>query len=393
MHTERKNLFIITAILVAMGIVAIYTSSAIYAHEIYGDSTYFLKRHLVFLGIGLMMMTLTLAVPYGRLRRIAKPLLCGILVLLVLVLLPPFGREIGGAHRWFRIGPFGFQPSEAAEIVFLIYLADLLARKKNNLYDFREGVLPGLLVLGLFVGLIFLQPDFGTAMAIATVALFMFSLAGVKMRYLSVTMASFLPISFLYIALKPHALRRILAFLAPENDPLGAGFQIIQSYVALGSGGLFGVGLGQSKQKLFYLPAAHTDFIFSIIGEELGLLGTGTILLLFFLFTWNCYQILRRVQDRFGRLLGFGIASLFTLEALVNMGVACGLLPTKGLPLPFVSYGGSALIFNLIGVGLLLNISRYGKESSSPFSNNLLEAGEFYFVPKGLRFQRKGRRS
>lgn len=365
----------------------IYTSSAIYAYETTQDSSYFLKRHLLYLAVGFLGMITTLAVPYTRLRFFAKPLLLTALLLLVFVLFPPFGRESGGANRWFRIGTLSFQPSEAAKIALFIYLADLLTRKKNNLSQLREGYLPPLLVMALVVGLILMQPDLGTAMAIAVVSLLMFFLAGIKVRYLAMTAGSLLPAFFLLVLMEPYRVRRIFAFLDPEKDPQGVGFQIMQSFVALGSGGLWGVGLGQSKQKLFYLPACHTDFIFSIIGEELGLLGTLGVMTLFFLFSWYCYQILRKVQDRFGRLLGFGIASLITLEALVNIGVACGAVPTKGLPLPFVSYGGSALIFNMVGVGLLLNISRYGLQSSSPMSTDLLETGKKHFVPKRFRFQ------
>ncbi len=391
MRSERVALFLITCILIAIGIIMIYTSSAIYAHEVYGDSGYFLKRHLLYLGIGFLAMTAALSIPYLFLRRLAKPVLLVSILFLILVLIPPFGKESGGANRWFQVGPLRFQPSEAVKIAFFIYLADLLSRKKNDLRQFREGFLPPLLVLGLIVGLILIQPDLGTAIAVATVALLMFFLAGTKAKYIAATLSSFLPLFFLLIYLKPYRWRRILAFIDPEKDPLGVGFQIMQSFVALGSGGFFGVGLGQSRQKLFYLPACHTDFIFSIIGEELGLVGTFSVLFLFFLFSWYAYRMLKKVQDAFGRLLGFGIASLITLEALVNIGVACGAIPTKGLPLPFVSYGGSALIFNLVGVGLLLNISRYGRESSSIFSSDLLEASDVYFVPKGARFQMRGK--
>ena len=387
MHTERTHLFLITCILIAIGIIMIYTSSAIYAYETYHDSAYFLKRHLIYLAVGFLAMMIALAVPYTTLRPFAKPILLTAILFLIFVLFPPFGKESGGANRWFRIGPLSFQPSEASKIAFFIYLADLLTRKKDNLSQFRKGYLPPLLVMGLVVGLILIQPDLGTAMAIAVVSLCMFYLAGVKVRYLAMTAGSLLPAFFLLVLTEPYRMRRIFAFLAPERDPQGAGFQIMQSFVALGSGGFFGVGLGQSKQKLFYLPACHTDFIFSIIGEELGLLGTLGVMFLFFLFSWHCYQILRKVQDRFGGLLGFGIASLMTLEALVNIGVACGAIPTKGLPLPFVSYGGSALIFNMVGVGLLLNISRYGLRSTSVFSSDLLETGKDHFVPKGFRFQ------
>ncbi|MBI4435969.1 MAG: putative lipid II flippase FtsW [Candidatus Omnitrophica bacterium] len=387
MRAERTGLFVVTCALISIGIIMIYSASAIYAYERYQDSFYFLKRHLMYLGVGFLAMMATLAFPYRKIRYFAKPFLLTSIVLLLLVLISPLGKESGGASRWFRVGPFSFQPSEAAKIAFFIYLADILSRKKNDLDDFIHGFLPPLLVLGVIILLILLQPDLGTALTFAVVTLLMLFLAGVRLRYLLMTLASFLPAFLFLILTKPYRLRRIIAFLDPWQDPQGSGFQIIQSFLALGSGGLSGVGLGQSKQKLFYLPACHTDFIFSIIGEELGLWGTLAVLFLFVLFSWYAFQMLRRVQDRFGRLLGFGIASVMTFEALVNIGVTCGAIPTKGLPLPFVSYGGSALVFNLVGVGLLLNISRYGMESSSVFSSNILEAGENYFVPKSLRFQ------
>lgn len=387
MRAERTGLFVVTCALISIGIIMIYSASAIYAYERYQDSFYFLKRHLMYLGVGFLAMMVTLAFPYRKIRYFAKPFLLTSIVLLLLVLISPLGKESGGASRWFRVGPFSFQPSEAAKIAFFIYLADILSRKKNDLDDFIHGFLPPLLVLGVIILLILLQPDLGTALTFAVVTLLMLFLAGVRLRYLLMTLASFLPAFLFLILTKPYRLRRIIAFLDPWQDPQGSGFQIIQSFLALGSGGLSGVGLGQSKQKLFYLPACHTDFIFSIIGEELGLWGTLAVLFLFVLFSWYAFQMLRRVQDRFGRLLGFGIASVMTFEALVNIGVTCGAIPTKGLPLPFVSYGGSALVFNLVGVGLLLNISRYGMESSSVFSSNILEAGENYFVPKSLRFQ------
>ncbi len=392
MRADRVRLFLITAILVAIGIIMIYTSSAIYAFERYKDSAYFVKRHLLFCVIGSLAMIGTLSVPYRMLRRIAKPALFLALLFLGLVLFPPFGSSGGGANRWFQVGGFRFQPSEPAKIALFLYLADLLSRKKNDLHLFKEGYLPPVLVLGLLTGLVLLQPDLGTAMAIVLVALSMFLVAGTRPRFLVMTLLSAVPAFLILIVMEPYRIRRILAFFDPERDPQGVGFQIMQSYVALGSGGLFGVGLGQSNQKLFYLPASHTDFIFSIIGEELGLLGTLAVLSLFFLFSWTCYRLLVRVQDRFGRLLGFGIAAMLTLEALVNIGVACGALPTKGLPLPFISYGGSALIFNLVGVGLLLNISRYGRESSSVFSSSFLEAGKAFFIPKNFQFRPRGRR-
>ncbi len=391
MRTERINLFLITCLLISVGIIMIYSSSAIYAHEIYGDRLYFLKRHLLYLVMGFVAMIASLAFPYTILRRLAKPILGGSIFLLALVLFSPLGKESGGANRWFRVGFVSFQPSEAVKLALVIYLADFLTRKREDLRHFVNGFLPPILVLGFLLSLLLLQPDLGTALSFAAVAMLMFFVGGMRPRYLATMLLSFLSAFAALIYFAPYRMRRIMTFLHPWQDPQGAGFQIIQSFLALGSGGLFGVGLGQSKQKLFYLPACHTDFIFSIIGEELGLVGSLSLLILYLLFSYSAYRILCKVQDRFGRLLGFGIASLLTFESLVNIAVTCGAVPTKGLPLPFISYGGSALIFNLIGVGFLLNISRFGKESSSVFTTNLLEAGEHTYLPDPMPFQMRGK--
>jgi cell division protein FtsW len=341
-----------------MGIVMIYSASSIYALEKYKDSAFFLKRHLSFVLIGAGLTFLVMSVDYKKFKKYARTLLLIALFLLVLVLIPGIGREVAGARRWFRFKFISFQPAEFAGIAMIVYVADFISRKINDIKTIRRGLLPIMSVLGLISLLILLQPDLGTALAIGAVVFIMLFVGGLKLSYLLSIILGLLP--FLYILIFRVAYRRmrIMAFLNPWADPKGSGFQIIQSQIALGSGGIFGTGLGHSRQKLFYLPAAHTDFIFSIIGEELGLVGTIAVILLFMIFMRLGLKIIRNSQDRFGYFLSLGLVSLLSLKAIINIGVSCGILPTKGLPLPFISYGGSSFIFDLISVGMLLNISR-----------------------------------
>jgi len=358
MRNIRSSIFLIVMILVSIGVVMIYSASAIYAYGKMGDSLYFLKRHLIYLAIGLVMMLIAMTVKLDSIKRFAKPMLILSLLLLVLVLIPHIGKEIGGAKRWFRFGLVNFQPSELAKIVIIIYIADLMARKKADVKNFLHGYLPPMLMLGFSVGLILLEPDLGTAVAISMISVIMLFVAGVNIFHIIASLLMSIPALYLLVFSVPYRRKRITAFLNPWADRRGTGFQIIQSFVALGSGGIFGVGLGQSRQKLFYLPASHTDFIFSIIGEELGFLGTASLVLLFMLFVWQGMKVAFRAEGRFERFLSLGIVSLIALEAVINIGVTAGALPTKGLPLPFISYGGSGLIFHLTAVGLLLNAAK-----------------------------------
>ena len=358
MKDLRRSIFIITMMLVAVGIVMIYSASAIYAYEKMGDSLYYLKRHLIYISIGLVMMFFAMSVDLKNIRRFSRPIMISALFLLVIVLIPHLGRETAGARRWFRLGLFNFQPSEFAKIAIVIYMADLVARKEKMMKSFVGGFVPPIMVLGLTAGLILLEPDLGTAVTIGLVTMMMLYVSGVRTAHiLSILLAS-MPALYLLMFSVPYRRKRIMAFINPWADKQGSGFQIIQSFVALGSGGLFGVGLGQSRQKLFYLPASHTDFIFSIIGEELGFVGTASVVLLFALFLWQGMRIAFKVPDTFTRLLSFGIVAMVSIEAAINIGVTAGALPTKGLPLPFISYGGSGLIFHLAAVGLLLNSAR-----------------------------------
>ena len=358
MRSTRSSLFIIVAVLVAIGIVMIYSTSAIYAYEKMGDSLYFLKRHLIYLCAGIFLMICAMVVNMQTLRRFSKPIMGFSIFLLALVLIPHIGRETAGARRWFRIGPLNFQPSEFAKIASMIYFADLLTRKEKFIKSFMHGYLPPILVLGVVLGLVLLEPDLGTAMAISIIATLMMLVSGVNVKYIFASFLASIPALYVLLFRVPYRRKRMTIFLNPWSDKRGAGFQIIQSFIAIGSGGLLGVGLGQSRQKLFYLPASHTDFIFSIIGEELGFLGAATVVILFILFVWEGMKITLNSEGKFEKLLSMGLVSLIALEAVINMGVASGVLPTKGLPLPFISYGGTSLIFHLTAVGLLLNIAK-----------------------------------
>jgi len=357
----RINLFTVSVMLICIGIVMIYSSSSIYAWERYQDSFYFLKRHLSFLTAGLLLTFLAMLIDYRLFRKYARMLLWISFFLLIFVLIPGLGREVSGARRWFRFKFISFQPAEFANLALIIYIADFISRKQDKIKSLLEGFIPPVCVLGGICILILLQPDLGTTITLGTVVLIMLFVAGVSGRYILTLILCSLPAVYLLVFSVPYRRARILAFLNPWLDPKGMGFQIIQSQIAIGSGGLFGVGLGHSRQKLFYLPAAHTDFIFSIIGEELGLLGTLGVVALFMIFIREGLKIIKNAQDKFGYFLALGLVLMISLKAIINIGVSCGLFPTKGLPLPFISYGGSSLIFDMVSLGILINIARTGE--------------------------------
>ncbi len=358
MREIRISIFVVSAILLAIGVIMVYSSSAIYAYERMGDSLLFLKRHILFLAMGSLGALLSMSFDYRRIRNYSRLIVLFCIILLVLVLVPSLGSQAGGARRWLKLWNFSFQPSELAKLGLIIYLADFLSRKGPDINKFLSTLLPLLMVAGTMMGLTLLQPDLGTAIVIASFALILLFAAGVRWGYIFSLFAVSLPILYLSIYRVPYRWRRIKIFLNPWQDPRGTGFQIIQSFLALGSGGLFGVGLGMSKQKLFYLPEAHTDFIFSIIGEELGLVGTLSVTILFAILIWQGMRIAFKARDSFGEFLSLGIVSMIALEVIINIGVTIGALPTKGLPLPFISYGGSALVFHMIAIGLLLNVAK-----------------------------------
>jgi cell division protein FtsW len=352
------TVFVITLVLALVGLVMVFSASAVVAGNKFHDTGYFLKRQLAWLVLGLLLLHVTSRIDYAVWRRLALPMLGLSLALLVMVLIPSLGVAAKGARRWLRLGPIAFQPTEIAKLVTVIYLAAYLARKESKLAQFSGGLLPPLIVVGLVGGLVLMEPDLGTVVVIGLVMMGMVFLAGARLTHLFALALCALPVVAV-LALGPgYRRRRLLTFLAPWKDASDTGFQVTQSFLAFGSGGAFGVGLGEGKQKLFFLPEAHTDFVLALVGEELGLVGTGAIMLLFALFVIKGFRIAGRARVPFGRYLAIGITLLIGVQALINAGVVTGLLPTKGLTLPFVSYGGSSLLVSLVGVGILLSISR-----------------------------------
>jgi cell division protein FtsW len=352
-------LFGVVLALVFLGVVMVYSASAIIAADRFGDPFFFLKKQLfwAFLGGGLLWAALRL--DYRRLERLVVPLLVVSIALLVLVLLPPFGQAINGTRRWFRIGPLSFQPVELAKFALVLYLASFLTRRAAALRSFWQGLFPILLVAGTMALLTFVQPDLGNSLALVVLTLVLAYLAGAPVKHMAWVGAAALPLVALAVALKPYRWRRMVTFVNPWDDPQGSGFQIIQSFLALGSGGLTGRGLGGSKQKLFYLPEPYTDFIFAIVGEELGLIGAVCVIALFAVLIWRGLRVGLHAPDPFGSYLALGLTVMLATQTLVNLGVVMGALPTKGLPLPFVSFGGSALLMTMFSAGVLLNISQH----------------------------------
>ncbi|HAJ57027.1 MAG TPA: putative lipid II flippase FtsW [Candidatus Omnitrophica bacterium] len=358
MRSTRISIFVITLMLIGIGVVMIYSASSIPMWQSTGESAGLLKKQLFYVLVGFFAMFAAMAVDYHRLRKIVKPLFLIAVIPLVLVITPGISREVGGAKRWLHAFGFNYQPSEFVKIALIVYLADFITRKKHLVKDFMRGFLPPMMVLGLVTLLVLLQPDLGTAVSLVVLVFSMLFVSGARPIHLVSSILSALPFLYILVFSVPYRRARILAFLNPWLDPKGSGFQIIQSQIAIGSGGFFGVGLGQGKQKLFYLPAAHTDFIFSIIGEELGLIGTSAVILLFIALIWKMSSIVYNVRDPFGKLICVGVLTLIAFSAAVNIGVSIGSFPTKGLPLPFISYGGSSLIFHMAAIGLLLNVSK-----------------------------------
>ncbi|MFH1782694.1 MAG: putative lipid II flippase FtsW [Candidatus Omnitrophota bacterium] len=355
---DASILLIVTMLLICLGIVMVYSASSCNAYEDSYDSAFYLKRHLINFSVGLVLFLLVYRVNYLRIKNYTKWLLAFSVISLLVVFLPGIGHEAGGARRWIKIGPIGFQPSELSCLCLILYLADLLERKELFIKNILYGFMPPLVISGSIVFLVLLQPDLGTAVTLLTVSVLMMFAAGANMMYFLPFIGLVLPAFYFLIFKVPYRLRRIIGYLDPWNDAQNAGFQIIQSFLALGSGGLLGVGLGCSRQKLFYLPQAHTDFIFSIIGEELGLVATLSVVFLFCIFIWQGIKISATTKDMFGKLVAFGLTVNIGLRAIINIAVSTGAIPTKGLPLPFISYGGTALIMNMVSVALILSIAK-----------------------------------
>jgi cell division protein FtsW len=350
-------MFTVTLILVFIGLVMVFSASAVMAKERFGSAYTFLFRQLAWAAAGLVAMVLAMKLDYRKLKHpaVVFTLLGATTILLISVF---FLDRTHGTHRWFHLGPISFQPSELAKPAIILFLAWFLEAKTKAIDDWRNTLLPAIAPTAVFLGLIVLQPDLGTAIACAGITACILFIAGTRLRYFGYAfLASLLP---LYILIFHVAYRRdrILAFLNPYSDPQGRGFHIIQSLIAVSTGGVTGLGLMEGKQKLFYLPEPHTDFIFAVTAEELGMVGALAVIILFAIFLWRGTRAALRTQDIFGRFLAVGVTSMIVLQAFINISVVLGLMPTKGIPLPFVSYGGSSLFVTLACVGVLLNITK-----------------------------------
>lgn len=360
---EDRLILICTLVLMAFGLVMVYSASSVMAMNMkqYADPEYFLKRQAVWAFAGLIGMVVMWRTDYRVLRRFTFPLIAICFVLLVLTLVPGIGAELNGARRWVRLGGLSFQPSEMTKLAMVIFMASSLSRRSDRLHDFGSGVVPYIVSTGVMLLLIALEPDLGTAAAIGAVVFAMLFVAGARPAHLLAIVLAAAPVLYLQLFHVGFRKKRLLMFFDPWSDPRGAGFQAIQSFLAFGSGGLTGLGLGEGRQKLLFLPEPHSDFIFSVVGEELGLVGALGLASLFALFTLLGLRLALRCEDGFGRLLAFGITLMIGLQALINMGVATGLFPNKGMPLPFISAGGSSVFIALVAVGILLSVSRTHK--------------------------------
>ena len=345
--------------LLSIGLLMVGSSSSVRALETLNDSFYYLKRQALWSIIGLGVMAWTIRLDYQVIRKYARVFFLLTLVSIIVVLIPGIGQVAGGARRWLVIGPLRFQPSELMKLAIVVYVAWALSRAPERVKSFTRGILPYVILLGVVFLLILQQPDFGTAAAVAFTVVLMLFAAGARLGHLALLGVAALPVGVYAVVGQEYRLSRWEAYINPFADPQGSGFHIIQALYALGSGGLFGLGLGNSRQKFFYLPAEHTDFIFAILGEEIGFVGAVLVIGLFILLAWRGYNTAARAPDNFSSLLAAGITTMIVLQAMLNIAVVCGLLPITGVPLPLVSFGGSSLVPTLAGVGLLLNISRH----------------------------------
>jgi cell division protein FtsW len=357
-----RVLFLATLMLVVLSILMVYSASAAIAFERYGSEWTFLIRQLMWSLIGVGTLLLVMGIDYRTYREpvVIWSCLGVVTAALILVLFSP---PVNNARRWFSVFSLGIQPSELAKLSAILFIAALLERRMHRINEVGYALAPIGLLITLFVGLILLEPDFGTAMSLALIAAVMVFAAGLNYAYIVGVMLVALPVVSTLIVRSAYRRRRLLAFLDPWQDPLGDGFQIIQSLIAVGTGGVTGKGLMNGVQKLFYLPEPHTDFIYAVISEEFGLIGATLILICFSIIAWRGMRISLQAPDRFGSFLALGLTTMVVVQAFVNMSVVLGMMPTKGIPLPFVSSGGSSLLINLIGMGILLNVSQHTSEA------------------------------
>jgi cell division protein FtsW len=353
-----RTIFVTVLMLCMTGLVMVYSASAVIASEQHGNPYHFLIRQILGLGVGLCAMIVMMKTDYRMLRSgpVVYTLFGATVLLLVAALMSP---AVNGAHRWIILGPLSLQPSEFAKLTLIVFLAWRLQRAPDEVNNVYKTVIPCLVLSGFFIFLVLKQPDLGTAISLGLCVAVMFFAAGVRSKYL--VLMALVAVVAGGILLKDYQIDRVFTFFNPDADPLGAGYHVNQSTISVGAGGELGRGLGEGQQKLFFLPYPYTDFIYAVIGEELGLLGTGTVTLAFLVFLWRGLKVSARAPDLFGSYLAIGVTMFIVMQAMINMGVTLGMLPAKGLPLPFVSYGGSSLVAALMASGVLLNISQYAK--------------------------------
>jgi cell division protein FtsW len=358
-RTADRLLLIIMLLLLSFGSLMIYSSTSVITPLLAKKKItefYYFKRHVFTVLLGGTAMLFTYRLNPSSLRKYAVPLLVFSFVLLLLVFVPHVGITAGGARRWIRLWPTTFQPSELVKLAMVIFMAKYLSMQEYNTESFYSFIKP-LCVMVLFQVVFLRQPDFGSTMSLAFLTFALLFISGMRLRYIGSVLLLAVPV-IIKLVREPYRMRRITSFLDPWKDPLGSGFQLVQSFISLGSGGLSGLGLGESRQKLSFLPASHTDFIFCLVGEELGLIGASVLIVLFVLLFVRGISIAQRSRDKFVYYLAYGLTFMISLQALVNFAVVTGLVPTKGLPLPFMSYGGSALLVNMAAIGILLKISK-----------------------------------
>jgi len=355
-------LLIVVSLLCIIGVLAIFSAGAPFGYIDDNAPPYgWAMNQLKWLGLGVLFLFFASRLNYHFYKRFDRIVILFVILSLLLVFVPKLGRQIRGVHRWITFGSFQIQPSELAKLGIIIYLSCSLVRKKDRIISFIGGFLPYLIIISLIFLLVMIEPDLGSALIIAGVGFVLIYAGGAKISHmLYVAALGILPIYF-SISKIGYRKNRIIAFLNPESDPLGIGFQPLHLKMSIGAGGLWGMGPGKGNEKLFYLPTPHTDSIFAVIGEEFGFIGTSLIILLFLIFTWRGLKIAKRAPDELGRLLAIGLTCLISGQALINMGVATVILPTTGSALPFISYGGSSLLTSLVAIGILLNISKQSK--------------------------------
>ncbi|MBI4265516.1 MAG: putative lipid II flippase FtsW [Acidobacteria bacterium] len=353
-----RVLFTATILLVCASVVMVYSASAVVALERYQQPYLFLTKQLLWAALGVAVLAVAMRIDYRTYRN--EPFLWGLLAVVGLTLVGVlFSPPVNGTRRWFGFGGLGIQPSEFAKVACVLFTALTLERRMHRIDELKYSLLPIGIVVGAMVGLILLQPDFGTAMSLLLIVAMMVFAAGLHYRYFIGTILATLPVLYVVLVSAPYRRRRLLAFWDPWADPLGDGFQVIQSLIAVGTGGVRGLGLMAGVQKLFYLPEPHTDFIYAVIGEELGLIGASGVLICFCVIAWRGMRIAVRAEDPFGSFVALGLTTMVAAQAFVNMSVVLGMMPTKGIPLPLVSNGGSSLLVSLLGIGVLLNISQH----------------------------------